>query len=330
MFQRIFRVLTSTLPVLVKVLAAGMCHSDLMFYEGKHKLSRDQPFTMGHEGAGEIIALGRSVPSTFPDLSLQQYVVIHSTNPCLLPTCAQCSIDADNICVQNIPYGLGIDGAYAPYVAVPARIIVPVKATKEQIPPAVAAVSTDAVLTSYHALRNVKEGETVLIVGVGGLGINAVQIAKNVRRAKTVIATDTREEILQTALDVGADYAVRPEDLAELLSSKKLVVDTGCDFVGVDSTYNTILQHVRSRGTILLIGMGSASIGLPLVAAARKEITVKSNYWGTRAELSEVLEILKTGQVKPVVETRPLSRAVEAFEDMRNARLKGRVALIPQ
>lgn len=74
--------------------------------------------------------------------------------------------------------GLGIDGSYAPYVAVAARSVVPVNATKEEIPPAVAAISTDAVLTSYHALRDLKAGETVLIIGVGGLGINAIQIAK--------------------------------------------------------------------------------------------------------------------------------------------------------
>lgn len=118
------------------------------------------------------------MPSLFPDLHLNQYVAIDGRNPCLHPTCPKCSIDSDNACSQHSPVGLGIDGSYAPFVAVPARVIVPVNATKEEIPPAVAAVSTDAVLTSYHALRDLKEGETVLIIGIGGVGINAIQIAK--------------------------------------------------------------------------------------------------------------------------------------------------------
>lgn len=129
-------------------------------------------------GAGEIVALGESVSSMFPELHLDQYVVIHSRNACFLPDCSHCSVDADNLCGRHLPCGLGIDGSYAPYVAVPARIIVPVNATKEEIPPPVAAVSTDAVLTSYHALKDLKVGETVLIVGIGGLGMNAIQIAK--------------------------------------------------------------------------------------------------------------------------------------------------------
>ncbi|KIK60201.1 hypothetical protein GYMLUDRAFT_43946 [Collybiopsis luxurians FD-317 M1] len=315
--------------VLVKILAAGMCHSDLMFYEDTYKLGRTKPFTMGHEGAGEIIALGNSVPSLFPDLHLNQYIVIHSKNACYLPSCPECSIGADNLCTQHLPLGLGVDGAYAPFMVVPARNIVPVNATKEEIPPAVAAVATDAVLTSYHSLRDVKVGETVLIVGIGGLGTNALQIAKNVKGAQTVIACDNRGVALQAALEVGADYAVKPEELPSLLTSNKLVVDTACDFVGTGTTFKSILEHVRPGGTILLIGLGAPFVELPLIAAGRKEITIKSNFWGKKHELAEVLEILKSRRVTPVVEVRSLSEAAEVFEEMRNARLKGRVALVP-
>lgn len=148
--------------------------------------------------------------------------------------------------------------------------------------------------------------------------------------AKTVIASDTRDVTLQAALEVGADYAVKPEDLPSLLSSNNLIIDTACDFVGLQATFNSAFENVRLRGTILLIGLGSPSIAIPLILAATKEVTIKGNIWGTKKELAEVLAAVKAGKVTPIVETRPLSQAVEAFEDLRNARLKGRVALVPE
>ncbi|KAF8824683.1 alcohol dehydogenase [Lentinula edodes] len=315
--------------VLVKILAAGMCHSDMLYYDNSFEHTKTKPFTMGHEGAGEIIALGESVLSTYADLHLNQYVVIHARNPCLLSSCPVCSIDADNLCARYFPCGLGIDGSYAPYMVVRARAIVPVNATKDEIPPPLAAVSTDAVLTSYHAMKDLRAGETVLVMGVGGLGINAVQIAKNLKRAQTVIAVDLRDEMLQEALEVGADYAVKPEDLGPLLYSHNLNVDTAYDFVGIGPTFKSVLEHIRPRGTIIIVGLGATCLELPLVPVTRKEVTIKTSMWGTKKELEEVLAILKDKKVRPVIETRPLVQALEAFEDLRNSKLKGRVVLVP-
>ncbi|KAF9075402.1 hypothetical protein BDP27DRAFT_1212415 [Rhodocollybia butyracea] len=263
----------------------------------------------------------------FPELRLNQYVVIHSRNACYLPDCPQCSIGADNNCGRHLPCGLGIDGSYAPYVAAPARTIVPVNATTEEIPPPVAAVSTDAVLTSYHALKDLKAGETVLIIGIGGLGMNAVQIAKNLKKAKTVIVSATRDVTFQAALKVGADYAAKPEDLASLISSNNLIIDTVCDFVGITATFQSALEHVRPQGTILLVGLGAPSVSLPLYPP--KELIIKTIFWGTKKELAEVLAEVKALKITPVIETRPLSKAVETFEDLRNGKLTGRVVLIP-
>ncbi|GAV98659.1 Protein ZINC INDUCED FACILITATOR 1 [Lentinula edodes] len=223
--------------VLVKILAAGMCHSDMLYYDNSFEHTKTKPFTMGHEGAGEIIALGESVPSTYPDLHLNQYVVIHARNPCLLSSCPVCSIDADNLCARYFPCGLGIDGSYAPYMV-------------------------------FLQMQ---------FMGVGGLGINAVQIAKNLKRAQTVIAVDLRDEMLQEALEVGADYAVKPEDLGPLLYSHNLNVDTAYDFVGIGPTFKSILEHIRPRGTIIIVGLGATCLELPLVPVTRKEVTIKTS-----------------------------------------------------
>ncbi|KAJ3759240.1 alcohol dehydogenase [Lentinula raphanica] len=326
--------------VLVKVLAAGMCHSDIftMGHEGMspNNLPEVSSASIGNSyryrlsGAGVVIALGKHVPSSFPDVHVNQYVVIHGRNPCLSTTCPVCSTNADNLCTQYYPYGLGIDGCYAPYVTVAARAVVPVNATENIIPPPLAAVSTDAVLTSYHALKDLRVGETVLVVGVGGLGINAVQIAKYVRNAKVVIASDTRDIMLRKALEVGADYAVKPHELQHLLSSNNLSIDTACDFVGSATSFRSVLEHVRSRGTIIVVGLGEVVVELPLVSAAKKEVTIKTSMWGTKKELAEVLALVKEKKITPLTETKPLDQAIAVFENMRLSKLQGRVVLIPE
>lgn len=132
-------------------------------------------------GAGIIVQMGSAVPSLFPELQLNQYVAILCRNACFLPECSHCSTGGDNRCRTNSPIGFGVDGMYAPYAAVNAKIVVPVGRTPEELPAEKVAVATDAILTPYHALKTcagVKEGQTVLVLGVGGLGTNAIQIAK--------------------------------------------------------------------------------------------------------------------------------------------------------
>lgn len=129
---------------------------------------------------------------------------------------------------------------------------------------------------------------------------------------------------------MGADYAVTPDDLTTLLKEKNLVVDVACDFVGINSTFATALSAIRPCGMIVIVGLSSPKVDLSLLGMVASEATVKGSMWGTKKELQEVLKIVREGKVNPVVEARPMDKAVEAFEDLRNARLKGRVAVIPQ
>lgn len=131
--------------------------------------------------------------------------------------------------------------------------------------------------------------------------------------------------MLQEALEVGADYAVKPEDLGSLLYNHGLNVDTAYDFVGVGSTFQSVLEHIRPRGTVIIVGLGATCVELPLVPVTRKEVTIKASLWGTKKELEEVLVILKD---KKVIETRHFVHALEAFEDLKNSKLKGRVVMV--
>lgn len=94
-------------------------------------------------------------------------------------------------------------------------------------------------------------------------------------------------------------------------------------------TFKSAYDNVRSGGTVSIVGLGSSSLEFPLIPMTVKEVTFKTNFWGTKKELKEVLAAVKAGSIKPVVETRPLSQAIEVLDDLKNEKLKGRVALIP-
>ncbi|EPQ56681.1 alcohol dehydogenase [Gloeophyllum trabeum ATCC 11539] len=317
--------------VRIKILAGGVCGSDVSIFKGTLQ-PRVDTFTAGHEGAGIIDALGSSVEATYPEFSLGTYVAILGVNPCLQEACVLCSMGRDNLCYTLHMVGLGVDGSWAEYCVVPASTIVAVPGSPSDIAAEVVAVSTDAVLTPYHAMRTIariQSGQTVLILGCGGLGYNAVQIAKNCCGAGCVVASDVRDTSLRAAVEVGADYAVEPDRLAALIQEHRLSIDVVVDVVGTDASFQTAVSAVAFWGTIVVVGMGSSTMALPILPSALKEVTVKSSFWGCKGELKEVLEAVRGGLVRPHVETRPLSDCGTVLKEMMAGKLKGRVALVP-
>ncbi|KZT21172.1 alcohol dehydogenase [Neolentinus lepideus HHB14362 ss-1] len=313
--------------VLVKILAAGVCGSDHSLFEGKWPYK--QVFTAGHEGAGVINSLGPLVDDAYPELRPGTYVAVLGTNACMQATCTSCSSGRDNICRE--PWiGIGADGMWAPYLVVPATSVVVVPGDPASISPAVAAVSTDAVLTPYHAIRSsVRPGQTVLILGCGGLGHNAIQIAKNCTGASCVVACDVRESSLEAALELGVDLTATPDQLPVLIQEHNLSIDVVVDIVGTNVSLQTAVSAVAKGGTIVLVGLGANTVALPSVPSAQKELTVKSTLWGRKSELKEVLQAVKEGLIRPHVETRPLHECGAVLEEMAAGKLQTRVALIP-
>ncbi|KAL1710744.1 hypothetical protein EV121DRAFT_275169 [Schizophyllum commune] len=310
-----------------------MCHSDLLYFKYDNLMASHKSFTMGHEGAGLIASLGPDVSAHFPDLILGRYVAALARNACFETSCPHCGVGADNLCVANFPIGFGTDGFYAPYCVVRARTVVPVPAGRDELPPEIVAVSTDAVLTSWHALKanaNIQPGQTVLIIGAGGLGLNGVQIAKNVLGAKIVVVCDMRETSLEDAKALGADYTVLPDALPALLTDNKLTVDVACDFVGLNDTFNAALKAVRPKGVLQVIGLTAPTVDLPLIPAADKDLTIRFSMWGKLSELKEVLGCVREGKITPKVETRPLGKLVETFEDFMAGKIKSRMVLLPE
>lgn len=282
--------------------------------------------------AGIIGSFGSDVSSTHPELSVGSYVAIYSPNSCFKSDCRVCPHGYDNLCVANPPYGLAADGSWAAYAAIRAACVVPIPSGPEVVLPGIAAAATDAVLTPYHAMKTlspVQRGQTVLCYGIGGLGLNAIAIAKNCLGAKCVIACDLREEVLQEARSVGADYTVTPGELVKFIRAKRLTVDSAFDFVGSQQTFDACFSSIRAGGTVHLVGIDTPAISIGSMKAMSKDFTYRSGFIGSKAELVEVLQAIADGLLKPKVETRPMSECLQVLEDMRLGKFQGRIALIP-
>lgn len=202
--------------------------------------------TLGHEICGEVVAIGEGVSGA---LLGKRYAVFGAVG---CGQCRYCRQGRDNLCTSVPTIGRRRDGGYAEYVVVPAQALVPVP---ERVADAVAAVATDAVLTSFHALMSVgrlQPGEGVPIIGAGGLGQNALQIAKAFGAVVAVLDRDPRK--LEHARAEGADVVV---ESAEVSLHKPLLdrpFDLVVDFVGSRETVLLAQQLVARGGRVVLVG----------------------------------------------------------------------------
>lgn len=323
--------------ILIKVLAAGVCHSDVgVLTPGdciNATLPLDLSFTLGHEGAGIIVGTGSSVLTSFPELKLGDYIAIWCGSACPGSSCTACAYGNHNLCSYNRLHGVGSDGTWAEYVVLHASCAVRVPGNPARISPAVVSAATDAILTPYHAIKTccgVRAEHTVLCMGIGGLGLNGVAIAKKCLGVKCVIACDTRQTARAAALAAGADYVASPAQLAGLIEENRLVVDFAFDFVGVQATFDACFAAIRPGGTIHIVGLGAESLDYKPLVAIGKDLTLKTSFWGTRTELAEVLQAIANGLLQPTVTTRPMSECGQVLDDMRAGKLKARVALVPE
>jgi propanol-preferring alcohol dehydrogenase len=237
--------------VLIKIHAAGVCHSDVA-------LSQQEPqppgwpaaYTLGHEGCGEVVEVGSSVSN----FKVGDMVAILSVPGCGKSTCYRCVRGVPQICEEVERYGIGSNGSYAPYIAVKERAVAKLP---DGVSPEVGAVATDACMTAYHAVvgtGQLKKDETVVIVGIGGLGFNAMQIAQAI--GARVIVTDRRQEVLDEAVKFGIpkeDVVPTAESLVEFVKKNSLLIDTIVDFVGVPETFSAS-QEAGMWSTSIFLG----------------------------------------------------------------------------
>ncbi|WP_412517724.1 NAD(P)-dependent alcohol dehydrogenase [Actinomadura madurae] len=319
----------------IRVGGAGACHSDLHLmreFEGG-LLPWEPPFTLGHENAGWVLALGDGVTG----LEIEQPVAVYGPWGC--GTCARCRPGSENYCEDpaNAPVpsgggGLGLDGGMAEYMLIPdARFLVPLP---DGLDPLIAAPLTDAGLTPYHAVRRswgkLPPGATAVVIGAGGLGHMAVQILK-ATTAANVIAVDTRAEALDLALKSGADLAVPSgDDTAAGIreATRERGADVVLDFVGSDSTLAMAAAAARTLGDVTIVGIGGGTLPRSFFSVPY-EVSLQTTYWGARPELVELLDLASRGLLRPDIVQFPLNRAMDAYRQMEAGNLNGRAVIVP-
>ncbi|MEW2521291.1 NAD(P)-dependent alcohol dehydrogenase [Actinacidiphila alni] len=317
--------------VLLKVTAAGVCHSDIaVMSRPADAFPYPLPLTLGHEGAGTVAALGDGVIG----LDIGEPVAVYGPWGC--GYCLMCAQGKENYCLraQELdirPPGLGAPGAIAEYLLVDdARHLVPLG----DLDPVAAVPLTDAGLTPYHAIKmslpKLVPGSSAVVIGTGGLGHVAVQLLRALSPAR-VIALDVSDEKLELARRVGAhetvlsdaDAADRVRALTDGVGAQAVL-----DFVGAPPTVATATACAAVEGDVTIVGIGggSAAVGFGTIAF---DAAVRAPYWGTRAELIEVLDLARAGAVDVHVETYSLDDAPLAYERLRAGRITGRAVILP-
>jgi len=320
--------------VLLRVTAAGVCHSDEFvmglseedYTAGGYPL----PLTLGHEGAGVVDELGEGVEH----LQVGDAVAVYGPWGC--GRCRPCSQGKENYCVNAAaegikPPGLGAPGSMAEYMIVDdPRHLVPLG----DLDPVENVSLTDAGLTPYHAIKTslpkLGAGTFAVVIGTGGLGHVGIQILKALSGAQ-VIALDVSDEKLELATHVGADHVLisdadAADGIRELTGG--LGADAVFDFVGVAPTIAlaTSVAATEADVTIVGIGGGTAQVGFGSIAY---DAAVRVPYWGSRSELIEVLELARAGRVSVETQRYSLDDGPKAYEALAAGTVRGRAVIVP-
>jgi propanol-preferring alcohol dehydrogenase len=321
--------------VVIRIAGAGACHSDLhlMHDFDAGVVPWGPPFTLGHENAGWIDALGPGVHG----FEVGEPVLVHGPWGC--GHCARCRVGMENYCdhqaeVGTSGGGLGLDGGMAAKMLIPdARHLVRLG----DLDPVDATPLTDAGLTPYHAVKRslplLGPGSTAVVIGAGGLGNLGIQILEALTPT-TVVAVDTRASALALAEDAGATATVIASGDVDAMAAavtdatRGRAADVVLDFVGVDATLALGARIVRQLGHLTIVGIGGGTLAVGFFSLPY-EASVATTYWGSVTELMEVVDLARAGKIRPRVARYPLSGAMDAYEAMRRGELDARAVIIP-
>jgi propanol-preferring alcohol dehydrogenase len=324
--------------VLVKIQSSGVCHSDVHVWEGYYEGIGGQqlktidrgvkyPLTPGHEIAGIVDSLGDQVEGFSKNEKVLVYPWIGEG------LCPACRVGEENLCDKPRSLGVYTDGGYAEYVLIPSYKYL-VKIGDDMDTDTSATLSCSA-LTAYGAVKNtnLKPNDNVVIVGAGGLGLMAMQLAKAITGSR-IIAMDLDDSKLKAAKENGADAMVnsKKEDpvkaIMELTSN--LGADAVIDFVNASKTVEIDMQLLRRRARVVLVGLFGGELKLNLVTMPTRAYKLIGSYTGTLSEMVELVSLAKRGIIKPVVSNRfKLSQTTEALRMLRDGKIIGRGVINP-
>ena len=324
--------------VLLRTLAAGVCHSDLHIWDGWYDLGggkkltvKDRglvpPLTMGHEIVGEVAALGPEAAG----VKLGDKRLVHPWIGC--GTCATCGRGEEQLCMTPRFLGVQKPGGYADHVLVPhPRYLLDLG----KLTPAQAAPFACSGITAYGALKRVGEAilkeQPILILGAGGLGLMSLALLKAMGGFGAVVADiDPRKrDAALTAGALAAIDAAAPDAVKQAQRAAKAPIGAAIDFVGATNTAKLGIDALAKGGKYVIVGLFGGDITLSLPLLPMRAITIQGSYVGSLAELKELLALVAAGKVPPVpLSQRPLDQANAVLEELKAGRIIGRAVLTP-
>ncbi|MDB5517739.1 MAG: adh [Tardiphaga sp.] len=328
--------------VLIKVKAAGVCHSDLHIWEGGYNLGHGRkplslkdrgvslPLTMGHETVGEVLALG---PDAQKDntggIKVGDIALFYPWIGC--GQCEVCLAGEENMCLKPRSLGVYCDGGYADHMTVPhPRYLLDLKG----LDPVTAAPYACSGVTTYSALKKVETAfnTPIVIFGAGGLGLMALSLLKAMG-GKGAIVVDIDARKRDAAEKAGALATVdgaASDALAQLTAKAGGPIRSVIDLVGNAETAQLGFDCLTKGGKLVMVGLfgGGAPWALPLIPI--KAITIQGSYVGNLRETAELLALVRSKKIPPIpVTPLPFAKANEALVDLQKGRLVGRAVLTP-
>ncbi|HET9623411.1 MAG TPA: alcohol dehydrogenase AdhP [Kofleriaceae bacterium] len=308
--------------VLVKIMASGVCHTDVHAEDGDWPVKPSLPFIPGHEGAGVVAAVGAGVRQ-LKEGDRVGLAWLHDA----CGSCEHCITGWETLCEAQHCTGYSVNGAFAEYAIGAAAYVA-------RLPDALDYVTAAPILcagvTTYKGIKETeaRPGEWLAISGIGGLGHVAIQYAQLM--GLRVIALDVSEAKLALARQLGAALAIdaRDPDAAARVREATHGGAHGVLVTAVSPTaFAQALKLVRRRGTVSLVGLPPGDFATPIFDVVLNRITIRGSIVGTRKDLAEALDLAATGKVQPHIHRAPLADINRVVADLKSGQVDGRVVL---
>lgn len=349
--------------VLLRVGSTGLCHSDLHLINGdwKNTIPLQLPIIPGHEIAGWVEEIGDLVPKEF--LQKGDLVAVFGGWGCGI--CIYCKDGNEQLCPYPQWPGIMRNGGFAEYILIDSyRFLVKVEVEEEEemqekkndrskgelqnkeeverretLKIESIAPLTDAGLTPYRAIKNIRNllgpGKTVGIVGIGGLGYYGVQYAKILGQSADVIAFDRKDEKIDLAKEIGADFTINNSvDFSKLKDEVSAItkgkgIDVIIDCVGAENTVYNSIRLLNKGGTLVVVGLFGNQMTFPLVPSVINEYKIHGSLWGNYNELREVIKLASKGKLKHKINRFALRDINKAINKLQNGEILGRAVIVP-
>jgi len=305
--------------VLIRVLACGVCHTDLHIVSGEWPAPK-LPLIPGHEVVGEVVASSGGVTGFSPGDRVGVSWIYSTCGHCEF-----CTSDRERFCPKFVSTGYMVDGGFAEFIKAPASHVVPIPAGLS-FPEA--APLYCAGLTAYRAIKTsgLRVGETVAVWGAGGLGQCAIQIARAI--GAKVVAVDVDPAKVSLARELGADLAINATEQNPGTAIAALGgVHAAVNFAPRAEAIAQCFEALRPCGALVLVGLPPGDFTLPIIGSVRKGLRLLTCAVGSRQDLREVLALAAAGKIRTRVETARLADVNDVLARLNAGRVPGRVVL---